>query len=273
MHRTAADTICRHHVQLSGQDAPTLLFSHGFGADQTLWRRLIPAFEPHYRVVSFDQVGAGRACRDAGDPERHASLWGYAEDVLDVVRAIGGGPVIGVGHSAGAMAMLLASLRDPQAFSRLVLIGASPRYLNDPPHYRGGFERSDLDELLDLIDQNFQQFVGLMAPLAMAAPAGSELTSELGNSFGSMDPAAARRWARAIFLSDHRDDMARVRVPCLLLQCRDDAIVPLEVGEWMGRHLPGSTLRWLDAVGHFPHMTQPGAVIAAIRSWLQAQTP
>lgn len=266
-----SDLLRRHHVQIEGHGSRVLVFSHGFGGDQTLWRRVLPALASDYRVVTFDHIGAGRADPAAYDPARHATLDGYGEDVLALMRALDLGPAVGIGHSAGAMAMACAALADRSVFSHLVMLGASPRYLNDPPAYHGGFDAADIDEMLDLMDQNFQQFIGAMAPLAMNAPDRPDLARELGNSFGRMDPAIARRWARAIFRSDYRQPLQRLAVPAVALQCHDDAIVPMAVGEWLAAHVPDCELRVLQATGHFPHMSQPAEVIGAIRSWLRSR--
>ncbi|NDY92912.1 alpha/beta fold hydrolase [Ideonella livida] len=271
-----ASILARHAVTVRGQGPRTLVLAHGFGCDQSAWSRLIPHFEADWRVVSFDHIGAGDSDLLAYDPDRHGSLYGHAQDMLDIAQALALEGAVLVGHSASAMAGLLATLQAPGRFSHLAMIGPSPRYLNEPaldgrPAYVGGFERPDLDEMFDLMEINFEAFAQAMVPLALHQPQRPDLAQELGLSFGRMDPRIGRRWARAIFLSDHRDALPRVAVPTLVLQCRDDALAPQPVAEMMVARMPGSTLHMLPASGHFPHLSHADEVAAALRDWLSRQ--
>ncbi len=248
-----------------------MLFAHGFGCDQTMWRFVAPAFEATHRVALFDHVGCGGADLTAYDVRRHGSLDGYAEDVLAVCEALDLREVIYVGHSVSAMIGLLASIREPARFSRLVLIGPSPRYLNDPPAYQGGFERRDLEGLLDLMDSNHVGWANFLAPLVMGNGDRPELTQELQASFCATDPFVARRFAEVTFLGDNRADLAKVTRPSLIVQCTRDAIAPREVGAYMHGALRDSTLRELDASGHCPHMSHPAETIDVIRAYLEGR--
>ena len=261
------DILRRNHVTVSGRGTRPMLFAHGFGCDQNMWRLVAPAFEDDYRVVLFDYVGSGRSDLSAYDPERYATLDGYARDVLDVVHALNLRDVVLVGHSVSGMVAVLAANREPGRFSRLVLIGPSPRYVNDPP-YVGGFERGDIEGLLEMMDRNFMGWANFLAPAIMKNPDRPELGEELTSSFCSTDPVVARRFAEATFFADNRADLAEVTVPSLVLQCSDDMVAPLEVGEYLGRALPHSTLRVMRATGHCPHMSHPEETIQLMREYL-----
>ena len=268
----APDVLVRNNVRVFGNAAARpLLFAHGFGCDQNMWRFVAPDFERDYRVVLFDYVGSGRSDLRAYDPERYGTLDGYAADVLDVCAALDLRDVLFVGHSVSGVIGMLAAIREPDRFERLVLVGPSLCYLNDPPDYAGGFERADVEGLLDVMDKNYIGWAQFLAPVVMNNPERPELTRELEESFCSTDPVIARRFAEVTFLSDNRADLPRVPVPSLILQCTDDAIAPLSVGEYLHRHLPGSTLRVLAATGHCPHMSHPEETIGAIREYLSAE--
>jgi sigma-B regulation protein RsbQ len=235
-----------------------------------MWRFVTPAFEDDYRIILFDYVGSGQSERAAYSAERYGDLEGYAQDVLDICAALDLHDVIFVGHSVSSMIGLLAANREPALFDRLIMIGPSPRYINDPPDYVGGFERADIEGLLDLMEKNYLGWANFLAPVIMKNPEHPELTGELEQSFCSTDPLTARRFAEATFFADNRDDLPAARVPALIMQCTDDAIAPREVGEYVHRHLPGSTFRLLEATGHCPHMSHPAETIRAIREYLAA---
>jgi sigma-B regulation protein RsbQ len=269
--QVSEDILRRNNVKVSGRGARPLMFAHGFGCDQNMWRFVAPAFEDEYRVVLFDYVGAGKSDMRAYDPEKYSTLAGYAQDVLDVCEALRLRDVIFVGHSVSSVVGLLASIRVPRLFSRLILVGPSPCYNTEPPDYRGGFERADIEGLLDLMDKNYIGWANFLAPVVMKNPERPDMARELEESFCSTDPRVARRFAEATFLSDHRGDLPKVSVPSLIMQCSDDAIAPREVGEYMSRRLPGSTLRLLEATGHCPHMSHPEETIRVIKEYLAAK--
>ncbi len=263
-----SDVLARNNVTVLGQGTQPMLFAHGFGCDQNMWRFLVPAIADDYRIVLFDYVGSGRSDLAAYDAERYGSLDGYAQDVLDVCHALDLRDVILVGHSVSAMIGVLAANREPERFSHLVLVGPSPRYLNDPP-YVGGFERSDIDGLLEMMEHNYIGWATFLAPAIIKNADRPELGEELTESFCSTDPVIARRFAEATFFADNREDLTHVRVPSLILQCSDDIIAPNAVGEYLHNELPGSTLRLMKATGHCPHMSHPEETIEAIREYLQ----
>jgi sigma-B regulation protein RsbQ len=264
------DVLRRNNVRVSGRGTRPMLFAHGFGCDQRMWRLVAPAFEADHRVVLFDYVGSGGADASAYDAERYATLDGYAQDVLDVCEALDLRDAVFVGHSVSAMVGVLAARRAPERFARLVLVGPSPRYLNDAPDYVGGFERADIDGLLETMDRNYLGWATGIAPAIMGNPDRPELGEELTDSFCSTDPVVARRFAEATFLSDNRADLPHVRTPSLILQCSDDIIAPRAVGEYVHRSIPGSTLRVMRATGHCPHMSAPDETVALMREYLDA---
>jgi sigma-B regulation protein RsbQ len=261
------DALRRNNVKVTGRaDGRPMIFAHGFGCDQNMWRFVAPAFEADHRVVLFDHVGAGGSDLSAYDPERYGSLDGYAEDVLEICRELNLSDAIFVGHSVSTMIGVLAAARDPQRIGKLVLVGPSPRYVDDDG-YTGGFSREDIEELLESLDSNFLGWSSTMAPVIMGNPDRPELGAELTESFCRSDPDIAARFARVTFMSDNRSDLAEVRVPTLVLQCSEDAIAPRAVGEYVHRQIPGSTLVQLAATGHCPNLSAPAETIEAIRAF------
>jgi sigma-B regulation protein RsbQ len=246
-----------------------MLFAHGFGCDQNMWRFITPAFERDYKVVLFDYIGSGKSDLSAYDPQRYSTLEGYAQDVLDVCAALDLRDVIFVGHSVSSMVGVLAAKREPERFSRLLMVGPSPRYINDEG-YVGGFERADIEGLLELMDKNYIGWASFLAPVIMKNEERPELTQELQESFCSTDPKIARRFAETTFFADNRTDLTDVPVPSLIMQCAEDAIAPVEVGHYLYRTMPKSTLRLMKATGHCPHVSHPEETIEAMKEYLAA---
>ena len=262
------EVLTRNNVTLSGQsDGQPMVFAHGYGCDQNMWRFVVPAFEGQYRTVLFDFVGAGRSDLSAYDPQRYGSLEGYAADVLDVVRALDLREVIFVGHSVSAMIGVLAAAREPDRFAALVLVAPSPRYVDDGG-YVGGFTETDIEDLLAALDRNYLGWSSTMAPVIMGNADRPELGAELTASFCRTDPEIAKAFARVTFKSDNRGDLAKVTKRALILQCSEDIIAPTQVGEYVHRNLPGSELVLMRATGHCPNLSAPEETIAAIRAFV-----
>jgi sigma-B regulation protein RsbQ len=262
------DAIARHNVRTSGpSDAQPILFAHGYGCDQNMWRFVAPRFEDDFRVVLFDHVGAGGSDLAAYVPERYSSLAGYAEDVLAICAELDLHDVVFVGHSVSAMIGALAAIADPTRFASLVMVGPSPRYLDDLD-YVGGFSEADVRELLDSLASNYLGWSNAMAPVIMGNPDRPELGRELAESFCRTDPDIARRFAEVTFLSDNRADLAKVPVPTLVLQCTNDVIAPISVGEHVRDAVPDCTMVLLQATGHCPNLSAPEETAAAIRAFL-----
>ena len=258
----------RNNVVVHGRpDARPMVFAHGFGCDQNMWRFVWPAFEDAYRIVLFDHVGAGGSDAGAFDPSRYGSLHGYATDVLEICRELDLDDIVFVGHSVSAMIGALAAAEEPGRFGRLVLVGPSPRYIDDEG-YVGGFTREDIEGLLDAMDSNYLGWSSQMAPVIMGNEDRPELGEELTNSFCRADPDIARQFARVTFLSDNREDLTRVTTPSLILQCSRDAIAPEVVGHYVHSHLPESKLVQLSATGHCPNLSAPEETVAAIKAFL-----
>ncbi len=244
-----------------------MLFAHGYGCDQIMWRFLLPPFQNEYRLVLFDHVGAGKSDLSCYSRERYGTLNGYADDVLEIIESVSADPVIFVGHSVSAMIGVLAANKKPSAFERLVLIGPSPCYINQGEYF-GGFGKSDIDGLLQTLDENHLGWSRAMAPVIMKNENRPELASELAESFCRTDPEIAKHFARVTFLSDNRGDLPMVRVPSLVMQCSDDSIAPDSVGEFVHSQLPGSTMVKLQATGHCPHLSSPAEVIGCMQEYL-----
>lgn len=257
----------RYNVTVSGPvDGRPLVLAHGFGCDQNMWRRIVPSLETTHHVVVFDHVGSGPNAA-AYDPDRYGSLDAYAEDLVELCEGLDLRDVVVVGHSVSAMVGVLAAKAAPDRITALVLVSPSPRYIDDDG-YVGGFTAEDIDDLLRSLEANYLGWSSQMAPMIMGAANGAELGDELTRSFCATDPTIARQFAEVTFTSDNRADLAEVRVPTLVLQCTDDAIAPVAVGEYVSRMIPDARLALLDATGHCPHLSAPEATVAAIRAFL-----
>lgn len=261
------DLRVRNNVSIGGDGPVTMMFAHGFGCDQNMWRLLTPSFDARFRTVLFDHVGSGKSDLSAYDRSKYDSLQGYADDINELLDALIPGPVIFVGHSVSAMIGMLADLARPGRIIGQVMVGPSPCYVNDGD-YVGGFERSDIDDLLNTLESNYLGWSSTMAPAIMGAPDRPALAEELTNSFCRTDPEIAKHFARVTFLSDHRGDLPKLQTPSLILQCSDDLIAPVSVGEYLHRTLPKSTLRIIQNVGHCPHLSAPSASTEAIEDFL-----
>lgn len=258
----------RNNVRVTGRaDGRPMVFAHGFGCDQNMWRLVAPAFEDDYRVVLFDYVGSGDSDLSAYSPERYSSLQGYAQDVLDICAELDLTDAVFVGHSVSAMIGALAAIREPARFGALVMVGPSPRYIDDED-YVGGFSTTDIEELLESLDSNYLGWSSAMAPVIMGNPERPELGTELTNSFCRTDPDIAKRFATVTFMSDNRADLSRVPARCLILQCSEDVIAPVEVGTYVHKNIPGSELVLMRATGHCPNLSAPEETISAIKAFL-----
>ena len=255
----------RNNVTVSGQGPRVMVFAHGFGCDQNMWRFVAPAFERSYRTVLFDHVGAGGSDLAAYDRNRYGTLEGYADDVLEICRELRLERAVFVGHSVSAMVGVLAAIKEPERFDKLVLIG--PCYINDG-EYAGGFSREDILQLLESLDDNYLGWSSTMAPVIMGNPDRPELGTELTNSFCRMDPDIAKQFAKVTFLSDHRADLPKVKTPSLVLQCSNDVIAAEAVGEYVYRRLPHGQLVRLKATGHCPNLSAPEETVAAMKPFL-----
>lgn len=260
--------VSRHAVSVTGRpEAPPMLFVHGFGCDQHMWRHVAPAFEETRRVVLMDLMGAGASDLSAYDEQRYSALEGYADDITQVVRDLDLRDVVLVGHSVAAMLVAMTAVAEPGRVAGLVMVAPSPRYV-DAPGYTGGFAEEDIDELLDSLASNYLGWSSAMAPAIMGNADRPELGAELTESFCRMDPEVARRFADATFRSDHRDLLPQVDVPTLVLQCTDDVIAPVAVGEYVAQHLPQGSLVMLEATGHCPNLSAPDATGRAIADFV-----
>lgn len=244
-----------------------MMFAHGFGCDQSMWTAVAQAFEGAFQTILFDHVGAGESDLSAYSPEKYASLDGYADDVVEIGRTLNLQDAIFVGHSVSAMIGAIASRKAPGMFTELVMVGPSPRYVDDEG-YVGGFSKPQVEELLEFLDDNHLGWSATMAPAIMGNGDRPELGERLINSFCATDPEIARQFARATFFSDNRDDLRRIEARTLVLQCRNDIIAPECVGEYVHAQVPNSEYVLLNATGHCPNLSAPEEVTAAIRAFV-----
>lgn len=259
----------RNNVKVIGRGEKTIVFAHGFGCDQNMWKYITPAFEEKFRIVLFDYIGSGNSDLSAYQSQKYKSLQGYVQDVLDIIESMGLKEIIFIGHSISSMIGMLASIEHPNYFDKLIMIGPSSCYLNDPNGYHGGFEQNDIKELLDMMEMNFSGWASYLAPIAMNQPENPTLSKDLERSFISGDPTIAREFAEVTFLSDHRGDLAKATIPTLIMQCSEDSIVPIEAGEYLHRHLANSTFLLMEAKGHYPHISHPEETIRCIQEYLE----
>lgn len=263
------DIIQRNNISLSGHGTRPMIFAHGFGCDQNMWRFVTPAFADDHKIVLYDHVGAGKSDLSAYNFNKYDSLQGYADDLLEICHELELRDAIFVGHSVSSIIGILAAIAEPDYFHKLILIGPSPRYINDD-NYIGGFNQEDIDGLLDMLDANYLNWSNTMAPVIMGNPERPELGMELSNSFCQTDPDIARHFAHVTFTSDNRDDLPKLRIPSLILQCSEDVIAPEAVGRYVHHHLSDSQLAIMQATGHCPNLSAPDETIALIRAYLGA---
>lgn len=263
------DILKRNNVSVFGDNGPTILYAHGFGCNQDMWNDIVPAFSNTHRQVLFDYVGSGKSDLGSWTPERYSDLAGYADDVLDVCDALDiSKDIVFVGHSVSASIGLLASIKRPELFQNLIFVGPTPCFLNYPPSYMGGFNREDLEGLLDLMDQNYLGWASYLAPVVSGEEGTTNTSKQLQDSFCTTDPRVAKVFAQATFFADNRDDLAKLTTPSLIIQHARDALVPVEVGEYLNKKLSNSQLKILDVAGHCAHMSHPALVIDAMKDYL-----
>jgi sigma-B regulation protein RsbQ len=257
----------RNNVHVRGSGKRAIVFAHGFGCDQNMWRFMVPAFEKDFMTVVFDHVGAGGSDLSAYHRIKYSSLSGYADDVVEIGRELELKDAVFVGHSVSSMIGVLAAQKAPGMFGKLVLVGPSARYIDDEG-YLGGFSAKQIEELLQFLESNHMGWSAQMAPMIMGNPDRPELGQELTNSFCRTDPEIAKAFARVTFTSDNRNDLAGVTVPTLVLQCSEDIIASQQVGEFVNRNIPESRMIVLKATGHCPNLSAPEEVIAAMRTFV-----
>ena len=257
----------RNQVKVEGTGNVSLVFAHGFGCDQNMWRLLAPQYASRFRTVTFDHVGTGRSDLSAYDRHKYDSLRGYATDVAEIIGQVAEGPVVFVGHSVSAMIGMLADLQNPGSIAGHIMVGPSPCYINDGD-YVGGFTREDIDSLLDTLEANYLGWAGSIAPAIMGAPEQPELAMELAASFCRTDPEIAKQFARVTFTADNRADLPNLKTPTLIVQSSDDFIAPMVVGEYLRDRLPRAMLRVVENNGHCPHLSAPSASASAMDEFL-----
>lgn len=257
----------RNNVRVVGKGKTQLVFAHGFGCDQNVWRHLVEAFREEYTCILFDYVGAGGSDLSAYSSEKYNSLDGYARDLLEVCEALNLEKPVLIGHSVSCMIGVRADVLQPGYFSQMIFVTPSPSYINDG-EYVGGMEKGDLDDLLSMMDTNYLGWSSTIAPLVMGNQDRPELGDELTANFCSTDPNIARDFAKVTFLSDSRKDLSLLSVPSLTLQCSDDMLVPMPIGDFIETTAPDNTRVVLVATGHCPHLSAPQETISAIRNYL-----
>ncbi|WP_299825739.1 alpha/beta hydrolase [uncultured Pontibacter sp.] len=261
------DVIKRNNVRVIGEGDQAIIFAHGFGCSQNVWRHLVSAYQSKFKLILFDFVGAGQSDLNAYDPVKYSSLDGYTKDVLEILETLNIKNVLYIGHSVSSMIGVKAAIAQPSYFSKLIFVSPSPCYINDE-EYIGGLDKEDLANLLELMDSNYLGWSSFLAPQVMGNPDRPALGEELVENFCATDPDIAKEFARVTFLSDSRDDLERLLTESLTLQCSEDILAPLEVGYYLEKKAKGNTLKLLKATGHCPHLSAPEEVIAAINAYI-----
>lgn len=258
----------RNYVNIIGEGDQVIVLAHGFGCDQQMWQYITPTLVKQYKIVLFDYVGSGKSDLSSYSSEKYSSLHGYAQDLIEVLEFYELEQVIFVGHSISSMIGLLAAIKQPSYFKKMIMIGPSPCYLNDSNGYYGGFEKSDIDELLEMMEMNFAGWASFMAPMAMKNLEQPHLSEQLEQTFISADPVIARQFAEVTFYSDYRQSIPQMQVPTLIMQCAEDSVVPVEVGNYLHEHMTNSTLVMMEAKGHYPHISHPKETVDIILEYL-----
>ena len=259
--------LLRNNVQVTGKGTRPLVFAHGYGCDQAVWHKIVPAFTNSYKIVTYDLTGSGHSELWAYDRNKYATLQGHATDLIEICQTLGLDRPVIIGHSVSAMSAVLAANAKPDFFTALAMIAPSPCYVNHPP-YEGGFEQSDIEGLLDFLDSNFMGWSTKMAPIIMGVQDDPDLAAGLTTSFCRSDSEIAKHFGRVTFTSDHREDVKDLTLPALIMQCRKDIVAPLAVGNWLKANMPSSDLVVMNAQGHCPHLSAPAETIAALKTFL-----
>ncbi|HNB26276.1 MAG TPA: alpha/beta hydrolase [Alphaproteobacteria bacterium] len=260
--------ICRAlNARAVGDSDDILILAHGFGSDQSVWRDYMPWLSQRYRVVAYDLACAGTASPEFFTLPRHESLDGHVDDLIHLLRALSVGRCTFVGHSVSGMLGVLAARRVPEIFEKLILIGASACYLSDT-HYMGGFDYDAIGAILNAIRLNYRDWAKSFGPFAVDKAPGDPAAESFVASLLRMRPDVAVAMAKAIFLSDYRAVLPSCTAPTTILQTRHDPAVPLQAAQYLGEHIPASTLEIIDATGHLPHLSAPATMAAALRRHL-----
>lgn len=260
------NVLSRNNISVLGDGQP-IIFAHGFGCDQNMWRYVYPEFQKSHKVILFDHVGSGDSDYSAYSKKKYSTLQGYADDIIEIIKELKLSDVIFVGHSVSSMIGALAAIKEPSLFAKLVMVGPSPSYINEGD-YVGGFNRKDIEELLESLDSNYLGWSSSMAPVIMGNSDRPELSEELKNSFCRTDPEIAKHFAKTTFLSDNRKDLKNLQTPTLVLQCSDDVIAPEAVGHYVANNIQDGEFFKLKAVGHCPNLSAPEETISAIQRFL-----
>lgn len=264
----ANNILKRNNVTVTGKGDTVMLFAHGFGCDQNAWKKIAPAFADDYKLIFFDYIGAGKSDISAYDKTKYSSIDGYVKDILEICDELKVKDAVFVGHSVSCMIGALASIKEPSIFNKLIFIGPSPSYLNEKG-YVGGFDKEDIDSLMEVMDDDYINWSRSMAPKIMGEHQRSDLKEELTDFFCSYNPEIAKDFARVTFLSDNKKDLPNIPVESLTLQCTDDIIAPLEVGQYIHANTPNNIMVILNATGHCPHMSAPEETIEAMKVFLK----
>lgn len=270
MHCNKDDIVKRNNIKISGCGEKTLLLAHGFGCDQNMWRFMLPELEKQFTVVVFDYVGSGQSDLESFSKKRYESLEGYAKDIAEILVALDLENVSIIGHSVSSIIAGIASTHVGDRISDIIMICPSPCFMNFPPDYAGGFERDDLEELINLMDKNYIGWANYLAPLVMGAGHSSELIGELSGSFCSTDPIVAKTFAKATFFSDYRSLLKDISKPSLIFQSSQDSLAAPEIGAYMADNIKDSQLEIIEAEGHCLHMTDPGLMIPLLIDFIQS---
>ena len=267
--RTMKESILkRFDVNVSGNGNQPMLFAHGLGCDQEMWRFITPAFEKNYKIVLFDYIGCGKSDSSHYDKENYSSLQGYANDILAIAEALALTDIIFVGHAVSTMTGLLAAISSPKVFSQFIMVSPSPCFINDK-NYIGGFERNEIEGLVDAMGKNFYNWAGSFAELSMQNSDRPGLKKELEDRMCKNDPAMIKNFVKVVFFADHRNDLPKLKIPSLIMQSSEDILAPVQVGEYMQKNIPQSTLRVMKATGHCPHLSAPAETIQIMKQFLK----
>ncbi|KAI4380688.1 hypothetical protein MLD38_006851 [Melastoma candidum] len=257
------------NARILGTGTETLVLGHGFGVDQSIWDKIFPSLVGRYRVVLFDWFFSGTV-KDPNlfDPKKYCSYYPYAEDLISLLDEMGLKNVILIGHSMSAMIGCIASVKRPELFEKLVLVLASPRYLNTED-YEGGFDAAAVDGMIASIESDYNLWATSF-PHAVVDAKDPASVSRFSEYLLKMRPEIVPSLVRDIYYADYRDVLENVTAPCALVQVEKDIVVPTSVAHFMQEKIGGgkskmeTTLEMIKGVGHFPMLTEHEELLGAL---------
>ncbi|KVI11628.1 strigolactone esterase D14 [Cynara cardunculus var. scolymus] len=246
------------NARIMGSGKETLVLAHGYGGDQSVWDKLLPQLTQTYQVLVFDWSFSG-AIKDPNtlfDPLKYSTYDAFSDDLIALLEELNLDSTVFVGHSMSGMIGCIASIKKPHLFTNLILVASSPRYVNSEG-YEGGFDITYIEQLFSSIESNYDEWASGF-PSVVIDKNDQESVKKFEKILKRMKPEIALSTAKTVFLSDHRDILEKVVIPCTIVQTTNDIVVPIQVVEYMKKMIRGeSVVEMINTDGHFPQLTAP----------------